>query len=334
MHDASGETSKPLTGATSVPGETAFFELPGPFATQDLASMDPDNLPMIVWLRGDEPWFESFSVSADEAMEELGIRRSRLTQISGRELRVGKKRVDRYIRPVFRPEDIEAYKSMTRATVSHLKSSRVIDEAMAKLENETSVLVDKVTAALDQRTGDFEAALDTLAHDFRHTQGLLLREVTDRVDNIERGLDGSLQAALRRVESALESTTGRVEELQKQLSNNFETMLSLTNQNHLLLRELQASTSARVETLARQVTEEVARAEANAIAATKESTNQVEMAIHHTRLAIRAELKKFQESQGDTSHASKENTQEKHQKWTHYRRARCSGPDSRRLRFR
>jgi hypothetical protein len=317
-----------------------YFELPGPFATQDPSTMDPDNLPMIVWLRGDESWFESFSVDADSAMVELGIRRSRLTQISGRELRVGKKRVDRYIRPVFRPQDIEAYKSMTRATISHLKSSRVIDEAMAKLENETGHLVEKVTAALDQRTGDFEAALDTLAHDVRHAQGLLLREVTDRIDRIERGLDGSLQAALHRVESALAGTSERIELLQKQSAANFETMLSLANQNHLLLRELQAATSARMETFARQITEHLARVEENATSVTKNQAEQVEMSVHQTRLAIRSDLKKFMESlqsqtnsKGDATNVER-NHGPKNQTWTHYRRARSGGTDSRRLRFR
>src|SRR5690606_18828586 len=59
-----------------------------------------EELPMIVWLRGDEEIASEFTVDAEAAMEFLGIKRSRLTQISGRELRVGRMRIDRYIRPV------------------------------------------------------------------------------------------------------------------------------------------------------------------------------------------------------------------------------------------
>ncbi len=45
-------------------------------------------LPMVVWLAGDEAHADDFCIDADTAMQELGIKRSRLTQISGRELRV------------------------------------------------------------------------------------------------------------------------------------------------------------------------------------------------------------------------------------------------------
>jgi hypothetical protein len=59
-----------------------------------------NDFPMIVWLRGDEPWFSQFDMDAEAVMSALGIKRSRLTQISGKELRVGRVRMDRYIRPV------------------------------------------------------------------------------------------------------------------------------------------------------------------------------------------------------------------------------------------
>ena len=63
-------------------------------------------------------------------MHALGIKRSRLTQISGRDLRVGRVRVDRYIRPVYRSNDIEKYLAWTRATASHQKSSDAIKTAV------------------------------------------------------------------------------------------------------------------------------------------------------------------------------------------------------------
>lgn len=100
------------------------------------ASSSPpnDELPCVVWLRGHEEFFDDFSLTADQAMERLGIRRSRLTQISGRELRVGRVRDGRHIRPVYRPQDIDAYLEATRPTISHLRSSALVEEAAERLD--------------------------------------------------------------------------------------------------------------------------------------------------------------------------------------------------------
>lgn len=105
------------------------------FAPYPSTPYDVENLPLVVWLRGDEPYFEQFSYDADQAMAELSIKRSRLTQISGKELRVGRVRMGRYIKPVFRPVDIEDYKDWTRPTATHRKSSTLIDEAIGVLKS-------------------------------------------------------------------------------------------------------------------------------------------------------------------------------------------------------
>ena len=95
--------------------------------------LNESDLPMLVWIRGDEDYADDFSLNADQAMEMIGIRRSRLTQISGKELRVGKKRIGRYVRPVFRQVDIEAYKAWTRPTATSKKSSSILEEGLDKL---------------------------------------------------------------------------------------------------------------------------------------------------------------------------------------------------------
>ena len=102
------------------------------------AEVSSEELPMIVQLRGDEPYAESFCRDADYVMKELGIKRSRLTQISGKDLRVGRIRVDRYTRPMYRDEDIEVYKSWTRSPATHKNSSQMIDNAVARLEQKSS----------------------------------------------------------------------------------------------------------------------------------------------------------------------------------------------------
>ena len=102
-------TNKSIIGATSSESENLDHDI-------------ENELPMVVWLKGDEDYVDDFCLDAEAAMKEIGIRRSRLTQISGKELRVGRMRIDRYVRPVYRTKDIEEYKKWTRATASHLKS--------------------------------------------------------------------------------------------------------------------------------------------------------------------------------------------------------------------
>ncbi|SME96812.1 hypothetical protein [Pseudobacteriovorax antillogorgiicola] len=94
------------------------------------------DLPMVVYLQGDEKFIQDFAIDADKAMDYLGIKRSRLTQISGRELRVGRIRKDRYIRPVYRVKDLEDYKSWTRATATSQSSSKVMEKAIHSLSDQ------------------------------------------------------------------------------------------------------------------------------------------------------------------------------------------------------
>ncbi len=98
------------------------------------------SLPMIVNLRGDEDYALDFQVDAEGAMELLGIKRSRLTQISGRELRVGRIRRDRYLRPVYRELDLRDYQEWTRATATHQSSSKAIEQAIDSLDDRFSDL--------------------------------------------------------------------------------------------------------------------------------------------------------------------------------------------------
>ena len=106
-----------------------------------------NNLPSVVWLQGNEPFFSEFSLNAEEVMERLGIKRSRLRQISGKELRVGRTRVEKYIKPVYRPEDVKKYLEWTRAAASHLRSTTLIQSATQKLSEQH----DELLKLLDER---------------------------------------------------------------------------------------------------------------------------------------------------------------------------------------
>lgn len=124
-------------------------------ATIETEQEQKDEFPMIVWLRGDEPWYAEFDLDADAVMSRLGIKRSRLTQISGRELRVGRVRVDRYIRPIYRSTDVEAYLNWTRATASHQKSSSALKDAAQVLQSQG----EQIASVVDNATQKFSLAL-------------------------------------------------------------------------------------------------------------------------------------------------------------------------------
>lgn len=130
----------------------AEFDISRPLGTSAYeTSIDPETgltigLPKVVWLRGDEPYFHEFSLDADQAMEILGIRRSRLNQISGKELRVARARMGRYIRPVYRPIDIEQYQAWIRPSSSHVKSTDIINTAVKALEEKADILEKTLTS--------------------------------------------------------------------------------------------------------------------------------------------------------------------------------------------
>ncbi|MCX6124082.1 MAG: hypothetical protein NTV34_04945 [Proteobacteria bacterium] len=129
-------TEKPALDTRSGASVSSWEDDVGDPLKSDLDSPLDDDFPMVVWLRGDESWYPQFDLDADTVMARLGIKRSRLTQISGKELRVGRVRIDRYIKPVFRSHDVESYLRWTRATASHQKSSSAIKDATQALQSQ------------------------------------------------------------------------------------------------------------------------------------------------------------------------------------------------------
>ena len=120
-------------------------EMPPSFSSDSKVDQTAQScLPMIINLQGDEEFFHEFDMNADEVMDVLNIKRSRLNQISGKELRVGRAKIGRYIRPLFRCEDVNNYKNWTRATATHKKSQEVIDGAVNRLESYASELADSL----------------------------------------------------------------------------------------------------------------------------------------------------------------------------------------------
>lgn len=147
-------------------------------AGASLAS-DPE-LPKVIWLQGDEPFFEEFNLRAEDVMSRLGIRRSRLNQISGRELRVGKTRVNQYMRPVYRPRDVEEYLEWTRPTATHKRSSEELHEARTKLEEQSEEMMRRWATDLSTLREHFEGAMGhQLRRQVAHLQALHSAQTTD-----------------------------------------------------------------------------------------------------------------------------------------------------------
>jgi hypothetical protein len=138
-------------------------------------------LPMILHFRGDEELLDAFCIDAEQAMEWLGIKRSRLTQISGRELRVGRVRKDRYVRPVYRESDLRDYQEWTRATATHQSSSKAIEQAIDSLDDRFNDLF----VVLHERLEQFQAretailgdTMNGLRTQLRHQLDALLRDI-------------------------------------------------------------------------------------------------------------------------------------------------------------
>jgi hypothetical protein len=211
-------------------------------AESDEASAgEHDDFPMIVWLRGDEPWFTRFDMDAEAVMQALGIKRSRLTQISGRELRVGRVRVDRYIRPVYRSSDIEKYLAWTRATASHQKSSDVIKTAVEQLHEQTEAV----------RTG-----LESISRNFTdHVKQEMSAFISQ---TIERGLapiDG-------RLENFQTTIAGWMTQLTQQVSDTFNVSTEQLKSTTETIRETARHQAAALEVLTLQLNQTSEKANA------------------------------------------------------------------------
>ena len=182
---------------------------------------DSDDFPMTVWLRGDEPWFSQFDMDADAVMAALGIKRSRLTQISGRDLRVGRVRVDRYIRPVFRTIDVQDYLNQTRATASHQKSSDAIKSAAESLYQQS----ERFEHTLEAIVGNFHAHLNsTMGTLLAETANQALIPVFEKLDSLETDVVNRIvvsthDALLKHVDSLSRKLDAQFEETLKEIQS-------------------------------------------------------------------------------------------------------------------
>jgi hypothetical protein len=224
----------------SRPGASILFE------SED-ALTPSGELPMIVWLRGDEPWAGEFTLSADEVMKDLDIKRSRLTQISGHELRVGRMRVDRYVRPVYRPEDVEAYKAWTRSTATHQRASNIIQEAAETLEKQSAEISKELQSTLRASSEEITSQLSRHEAKIAAIQSELIRFLREdmaelRLEMVDTGerRHASIRDRLERVDGALLPVADLAQKIQH-LSDLLAEVSQSTQQTMLGMRVLRES---------------------------------------------------------------------------------------------
>ena len=211
-------------------------------STTETAEAGESALPMCVWLRGDGD-ADEFVMTAEEVMAELNIKRSRLTQISGRELRVGRKRVDRYIKPFYRQADVLAYRTWTRASATQQKNAELVDRAASDIENRNKRLLEKLQAQLKTHiNAELLTAQQQIIATCQH-QYFVLQQ---RLQTAQAQQTDTLAAALPRLNNnfrtAIDKLSLLVQENQtnqkKTATDNLASLVHLLQQQEQLLQSL------------------------------------------------------------------------------------------------
>ena len=210
----------------------------------------PADLPMSVPLKGHENYFNEFSMDATEVMDLLGIKRSRLRQISGQELRVGRKRVERYIKPFYRPEDVESYQQWTRQTATHKKSSDALQNAAKELSDMKSHLATAVSQDVTRESRHLYKLLTDSAHSQRETRTKLLLELDRKFSDLSLTI-GQIRNSVNDKVSALNLRLQKIADELAQVSRSSEIMKELSletsetsTQNNHHLRQLELKTES------------------------------------------------------------------------------------------
>jgi len=222
------------------------------------ASQRDRQLPMIINLRGDEQLVDEFNWDADQVMEFLGIKRSRLTQISGKELRVARIRRDRYLRPVYREADVRDYQEWTRATATHQSSSRAIETAIDSLDDRFSdilvVLQEKLLQYEDRSSTLLKQQVHKLdTESYMRFQALLAETETQQANDArQEKKQGRILEQLTQHHEVLAATQKELQELRGLLGSFHQDIRALLVAQQALRREIEGAQGVLQEALNQQ----------------------------------------------------------------------------------
>lgn len=189
-----------------------------------------EDLPLSLEISKEHPQFHLFSFDAEKVMDILGIKRSRLNQISGESLRVARVKVDRYTRPFFRPEDVEKYLEWTRATASHQKSSDLLSSAIELLMSATKDL-----------KSQFSPSENIVTKGFLNQQKELRSGLWDLRSSLSRDIPRKFTSLLHSQSSSLEKLSKRVDLLSKDQLQRWDSVDEKTQKLLSEFQTLQAS---------------------------------------------------------------------------------------------
>lgn len=127
-----------------------------------------------LYLEPDTEEAQEFVCDAEAAMSYLGIKRSRLTQISGRELPCARIKVDRYIRPMYRWEDVKSYHQSAKTAVSYAKSKQLMELTTHSLQDR----LDAFASTIHELSIQLTRCEQTLT-----TQSQLMKQLTTELHN-------------------------------------------------------------------------------------------------------------------------------------------------------
>ncbi len=225
-------------------------------------------LPMVISLRGDE---KEFTLTAEDVMAALDIKRSRLTQISGRELRVGRRRVDRYLKPFYRPADVHAYQELTRAALTRQRSAAAVSSVADDIETRHKNLLQETTTQLRTALTDTSRTLQKNLRDLLISSHTKTRQLTTasnllQKNKILRGIETlarhgyKLLAAFEQQSTALhDRAVQQIQELlHTQHTHTLQTIRDNTSSQRDTLAASDAAHTAQLLTL-QQSSEDIAR---------------------------------------------------------------------------
>ena len=127
------------------------------------------------------------------------------------------KKIDRYIRPVYRQNDVEEYFNNTRATVSHKSSSNAIIEASQELNEKAEVLSKNIEAQQKRTLIESKNLINSM--NIRLQEKLHLE--TNKIALNLKQMELQLSLNLAKKEFALKNIIA--DELQKQLKDIYKT---------------------------------------------------------------------------------------------------------------
>lgn len=184
----------------------------------------------VLYLDLHDPRAAQFDIGADEAMEALGIKRSRLTQISGRTLPCARIKIGRYVRPMYRHQDIENYRSRLRIPQSRAHAAQIIERTTRHLEKCAAEL----TASLGHESGVLSQSMQQNFAQFNQHQENQHKNWMAALKQIQE----DHQLRWQELSEQWQQTTQKIEQCTRSMKEQEQRLRSLQQQTEISERQI------------------------------------------------------------------------------------------------